>query len=73
MILTFEIFGNARNHGKKFLKLCQTSFSGSSIAGQTSAIQETKQLMSLLADVSDKLNGQQSVDSETLVHEKFNV
>ena len=28
MILTFEIFGRARNHGKKFLKLCQTSFSG---------------------------------------------
>ena len=28
MILTFEIFGLARNHGKKFLKLCQTSFSG---------------------------------------------
>ena len=29
MLLTFEIFGSARNHGKKFLKLCQTSFSGS--------------------------------------------
>ena len=28
MILTFEIFGRARNHGKKLLKLCQTSFSG---------------------------------------------
>ena len=28
MLLTFEIFGRARNHGKKFLKLCQTSFSG---------------------------------------------
>ena len=28
MILTFEIFGRVRNHGKKFLKLCQTSFSG---------------------------------------------
>ena len=28
MILTFEILGHARNHGKKFLKLCQTSFSG---------------------------------------------
>ena len=28
MILTFEIFGRARNHYKKFLKLCQTSFSG---------------------------------------------
>ena len=28
MILTFEIFGRARNHGRKFLKLCQTSFSG---------------------------------------------
>ena len=28
MILTFEIFGRARNHGKKFPKLCQTSFSG---------------------------------------------
>ena len=28
MILTFEIFGRARNHGEKFLKLCQTSFSG---------------------------------------------
>ena len=28
MILTFEIFERSRNHGKKFLKLCQTSFSG---------------------------------------------
>ena len=29
MLLTFEIFGRARrNHRKKFLKLCQTSFSG---------------------------------------------
>ena len=28
MILTFEIFESARNHCKKFLKLCQTSFSG---------------------------------------------
>ena len=28
MILRFEIFGLTRNHGKKFLKLCQTSFSG---------------------------------------------
>ena len=28
MILTFEIFGHARNHGKKFLRLCLTSFSG---------------------------------------------
>ena len=28
MTLTFEIFGSARNHGKKFLKLCHTSFSG---------------------------------------------
>ena len=28
MILTLEIFGSARNHGKKFLKLCQTSVSG---------------------------------------------
>ena len=28
MLLTFEIFGYARNQGKKFLKLCQTSFSG---------------------------------------------
>ena len=26
MFLTFEIFGSARNHGKKFQKLCQTSF-----------------------------------------------
>ena len=45
-----------------------------SIAGQTSAIRETKQLTSLPANVSDKLNGQQSGNSETLkVHEKFNV
>ena len=28
MLLAFEIFGCARDHGKKFLKLCQTSFSG---------------------------------------------
>ena len=28
VILKFEIFGRARNHGEKFLKLCQTSFSG---------------------------------------------
>ena len=28
MISTFEIFGRARSHGKKFLKLFQTSFSG---------------------------------------------
>ena len=27
MLLTFEIVGRARNQGKKFLKLCQTSFS----------------------------------------------
>ena len=26
-VLTFEIFERAKNHGKKFLKLCQTSFS----------------------------------------------
>ena len=26
-MLTFEIFGRARNNSKKFLKLCQTSFS----------------------------------------------
>ena len=26
--LTFKIFERARNHGKTFLKLCQTSFSG---------------------------------------------
>ena len=31
MILTFEIFGRARNHGKKFLKLCQTSLAVLSI------------------------------------------
>ena len=24
MLLAFEIFGCARNHGKRFLKLCQT-------------------------------------------------
>ena len=28
MLLTFEIFGLARNHGKKFPKLSQISFSG---------------------------------------------
>ena len=28
MLSTFEIFGRARNHGKKFPKLSQTSFSG---------------------------------------------
>ena len=28
MLLVFEIFGRARNHGKKHLKLCKTSFSG---------------------------------------------
>ena len=28
MLLTVEIFRRARNHGKKFLKLCQISFSG---------------------------------------------
>ena len=28
MLLTFEIFWRARDHGKKFLKFCQTSFSG---------------------------------------------
>ena len=28
MLLTFKIFRRAKNHGKKFLKLRQTSFSG---------------------------------------------
>ena len=28
MLLTFEIFERAKNHGKKFPKYCQTSFSG---------------------------------------------
>ena len=28
MLLTFQIFGRARNHGKKFLKLRKTSFIG---------------------------------------------
>ena len=28
MLLMFEIFERAKKHGKKFLKLCQTSFSG---------------------------------------------
>ena len=27
-LVTFEIFGSPRNHGKKFQKLSQTSFSG---------------------------------------------
>ena len=27
-MITFQIFGRARNHGKKVPKLCQTSFSG---------------------------------------------
>ena len=41
MLLTFEIFGRARNHGKKFLKLFQTSFSGivhSALTGQIKSI-----------------------------------
>ena len=28
MLLTFAIFERAKNHGQKFLKLCQISFSG---------------------------------------------
>ena len=36
-------------------------------AGQASAIRETKQMTSLSVDVFDKLNGRQSVDSETLI------
>ena len=28
MLLTLEIFWRARNHDKKFLQLCQTSFRG---------------------------------------------
>ena len=31
MSLMFEIFGSARNHGKKFLKFNQTSISGIAI------------------------------------------
>ena len=57
-----------RNHSQhKQSKTEKAVDSVDSIAGQTSVIRETKQLMSLLANVSDKLNGQQSVNSETLL------
>ena len=42
MLLAFEIFGSARNHGKMFLKLYQTSFGG--IVHSTAIIDQSNML-----------------------------